>query len=319
MKIYLPNSAFLGNIDSFLKSVDMSENGKLEISMDDKWVSVHPMVLSMTAALGLKCGRENITFLKNEVKSGHYLERMRLFDLLGIESKRKIQEHESAGRFVPLTKITTDEDLTKFITEVIPLLHLPPEQTQPVRYVVSELTRNVFEHSGSKIGAVVCAQYYKKINMIRLGIADVGVGVKKTIAVSHLANTDLEAVGLALTPGITGTTKKIGGTDFNVGAGLFFIRSIAKVNRNYFVIYSGNAMYKLLKAKGEKAHLWTDPFRDRHSKREDLPYWQGTVVGVDISLGDNQTFSELLGTISQAFSKSIRERKKDYYRKARFI
>ena len=35
--------------------------------------------------------------------------------------------------------------------------------------------------------------------------------------------TDIDAIKLALTPGISGTTRQEGGTDDNAGAGLFFI------------------------------------------------------------------------------------------------
>ena len=130
---------------------------------------------------------------------------------------------------------------------MIPLLHLEPEQAQTIGYVVSELVRNVIEHADAQNGAVICAQYYKKSNSIRIGIADTGFGIKKTINQSYLAKNDLEAIGLALRPGITGTTKKEGGTEQNAGAGLFFIKSIATVNRDFFIIYSGRGFYKLLK------------------------------------------------------------------------
>ncbi|MEA1929562.1 MAG: hypothetical protein U9M92_01575 [Patescibacteria group bacterium] len=44
--------------------------------------------------------------------------------------------------------------------------------------------------------------------MIRIGIADTGLGIKRTINKSYNAADDLEAIKLALVPGITGTTKK---------------------------------------------------------------------------------------------------------------
>ena len=53
------------------------------------------------------------------------------------------------------------------------------------------------------------------------------------------------------------------------------------------MIYSGDAMYKLLKSRPLKKRLYADPFKDRHSKGEDFPVWKGTVVGIDISL-DNE-------------------------------
>ena len=53
---------------------------------------------------------------------------------------------------------------------------------------------------------------------------------------SHFITSDKEAIQLALMPGITGTTRREGGTGINAGAGLFFIKSIAKINRDFFVV-----------------------------------------------------------------------------------
>lgn len=317
MKIHLPNSAFIGNIDPFLKKIDFSNPEKLEITANDKWISVHPVVLSITAALGLTIKPENIDYKKLTATSAHYLERMGLFKFLGINSGMKIEKHESAGRFIPLTQINNSDELTKFITEMIPLLHLEPLQADSIKYVVSELARNVLEHSQSKIGAIISAQYYKKSNRIRIGIADTGVGIKNTIQKSHHVKSDLDAIRLALTPGITGTTKKEGGTEFNAGAGLFFIKSIAKVNHDFFMIYSGNTMYKL--QTKQKPKLFADPFKDRHSAKTDYPYLQGTIVGIDISLNDNKEFSELLNLIRDIYSKTVRERKKARYKRPKFV
>ncbi|MBI5332288.1 MAG: hypothetical protein HZB65_01830 [Candidatus Aenigmarchaeota archaeon] len=122
-------------------------------------------------------------------------------------------------------------------------------------------------------------------------------------------------------PGITGTTKRIRGTEFNAGAGLFFTKSIVQINREFFMIYSGNTMYKLLKSKPVKKHiiLHSDPFLDRHSKGEDFPAWRGTVIGIDISLDIAQEFSELLESIRKTYIKTIKERKKEKYKKPRFV
>lgn len=319
MKIHLPNSAFLGNIDPFLKAIDTSNPNRLEITSNKKWISVHPVVLAIVAALGLSVKPENIKCEHMEATSKHYLKRMNLFDILQIDSGINITEHEPAGRFIPVTQIKTSENLTDFITNVIPMLHLQPNQVEPIRYVLSELTRNVFEHAESPIGAILCAQYYKASNTIRIGIVDRGIGIKQTIQETHRAKTDLEAIRLALTPGITGTTKRIGGTDYNAGAGLFFIKSIATVNRDFFVMYSGNSMYKLLRYPSNRApRLNSDPFKDNHSSGEKFPNWQGTIVGVDITLDNREEFSILLNAIRETYSKAVKERRKEHF-KAKFI
>lgn len=319
MKIHIPNSAFLGNIDPFLRMFDTSSPEILEITANKQWISIHPMVIAMIAALGLSLKPKQVRSEEIEAKSKHYLKRMGLFDFLQIDSRIKIIEHEPAGRFIPLKQITNSEKLTEFITDVVPLLHLSSKHAEPIRYILSELMRNVFEHANSKIGVIMCAQYYKKSNTIRIGIVDRGVGILKTISALHRTKTDLEAIRLALTPGITGTTKRIGGTDYNAGAGLFFIKSIATVNKDFFVIYSGNSMYKLLKANNKKGiRLHADPFKDKHSKGKDFPYWQGTAVGIDINLDSTEEFSLLLDLIRKSYSKAVKEQRKAFH-KAKFI
>lgn len=292
----------------------------LEITANQKWISVHPVVLSMIAALGVSIKASKIRFERLEAKSKHYLLRMGLFKILNVSSDINIVEHEPAGRFIPITQIRTSSELTKFITEMIPLLHLEPEQAKTIGYIVSELGRNVIEHANSMYGAFLCAQYYTKSNTIRIGIADRGVGIKTAINQSYSVKTDLEAIQLALWPGITGTTRREGGTEQNAGAGLFFIKSIAGVNRDFFIIYSGDAFYKLLrKPSTSRLNLRADPFKERHSTDDDLPYWGGTVVGIDINLDQTKEFSFLLDAIRKTYTSAIRERRKSRYRKPRFI
>lgn len=319
MKIHIPNSVWLGNIDPFLKGFAPTNPDQLKITFNKKWMSIHPMVLAMIAALGIKADPSKIECEKLEATSKHYLERMRLFNFLHVKSGITMTEHEPAGRFVPLTQIKDSAALTKFITEVTPLLHLEPKHAEPIRYIMTELIRNVLEHSLSLYGAIVSAQYYKKSNTVRIGIVDTGIGIWKSINQSHNPKNDMEAIRLALTPGITGTTKREGGTEQNAGAGLFFIKSIASVNSDFFVIYSGKAMYKLLKRKGKKIELHADPFEDRHSKKNDLPSWEGTAVGIDLSLDTTQEFSLLLKLLGKTLNEAIKKRKKARYKKPRFI
>jgi anti-sigma regulatory factor (Ser/Thr protein kinase) len=325
MRVHLPNSAFLGNINAFFRSADFSDSDHLHITANEKWISVHPVILCMIASLGtevrsvskaefpIKCERFTAT-------SKHYFERMGLFSFLQLNSEMDITEHESSGRFIPLTQIRDSKTLSKFIEDINPLLHLDEQHVQPIKYIMSELIRNVLEHSGSSHGAFVAAQYYKKTNTIRIGIVDSGVGIKKTIGRSHIVKDYLDAIRLALTPGITGTTSKEGGTDYNAGAGLFFTKSISKINRDLFVLYSGDTLYKLLKVKeGQKVVLNSDPLEDRHSKESGLPYWKGTVIGIDMTLDENEEFTTLLDTIREIYTLSVRNRREAKRKKPKFI
>jgi anti-sigma regulatory factor (Ser/Thr protein kinase) len=321
MRVHIPNSAFLGNLDAFLALFDPSIPDRLDVTTNDRWMSIHPVVLAMIGALGLTVSSKNITFDDITTKSGHYLETMGLFDLLKIPSPMQVTRHEAAGKLIPLTEIVDSPGLQRLITDMVPLLHLPPEKADSLRYILSELVRNVFEHSMSKYGAVVAAQYFKKTNTVRIGVADTGVGIWQTIHESHGARTDLDAIKLALTPGITGKTAREGGTESNAGAGLFFVRSIAKINRDFFVIYSGKGFYKLLKPdKGAKRLiLYADPNREKHSERDDLPSWGGTVVGIDLSLDETSELNELLNLIGSTYSSAIQERRRQRFKQPRFV
>lgn len=315
MRLHLPNSAFLGNIDPFIESLDL-EGETLHITANKRWISVHPVVLAMAAALGKEA--KSVTCEPLEATSAHYLERMGLFKEAGISSGITITSHEAAGRFIPLTIVKDSKGLQAFLTEMLPLLHLEKRHAEPIKYVVSELIRNVLEHAETGMGAIACAQYYKSSNTIRLGIVDRGIGIRQSIRQSHPAEDDLAAIRLALTPGITGTTALEGGTEYNAGAGLFFIKSLATINKDHFFLYSGDAFYKLLKSAAKQPQLHSDPFHDRHTTKSAMPRWRGTVVGIDLQLDETAEFTHLLDMIRETYTKSIRERKQQK-REARFL
>ena len=311
MKIHIPNSAFLGNIDSFLRSFDPADPSTLEITSNPNWISIHPVVLSLIAALGLTVKPPKIKIDDLVAVNAHYLKTMGLFNILNVPCSLSSQQHAPDGRYIPLTQIDTSDQLATFISDMIPLLH-QPEHAKTIGYIISELGRNVLEHALAKNGAIMCAQYFVKSNTIRIGIADTGLGIKKTINQSHAAGSDKEAIRLALWPGITGVTRKAGGNEQNAGAGLFFVRAIANTNRDHLILYSGKAFYKLKKTKeGKKTRLNADPFKDRHSISTDLPYWQGTAVGIDIALDKTQEYSRLLKAIHEIYYE-LRKTKTDY-------
>ncbi len=323
MKATLSNSDYIGNVDRFIDSLDFTDETKLTIHSHPKWVSVHPAILTLLASMGKKVGKNNVKFDNLTATSGAYLDRMGLFNFTDQPSPYTITKKEAAGRFIPLHIIKNSTEQSKFITDMIPLLHLPSEKTDVIKYTIGELIRNVLEHSQSKDGAIVAAQYYKNSNTIRIGICDTGVGIRISLLkfwASH-ARTDLEAIKWALTPGISGTTRKEGGTEDNAGAGLFIIKSIAKVARNYFMIYSGSGIYKLLlhDKRVENPRIQTDPNDDRHSERDSAPYFQGTLVAIDLSLNNRSEFTDLLSAIREVYGKAIRDRKKRKFKEPKFI
>ena len=321
MRIYLSNQGNLRNIQTFLRSIDWSDEAKLEIATHDKWITVHPANLALTAALAIKVGKSNAEIVGNVPSTGAYLDRMGLYRLVNTPSPFTYHKNEPAGRFVPLTVVKTAQDQSQFIAEMIPLLHLSEKDTRITKYIIGELVRNVLEHAMAPNGAIVVAQYYKKTNRVSLAICDTGIGIWKSMNHIWHPRDDLEALRLSLTPGITGTTHKEGGTSENAGAGLFFIKSIAKLTRNYFTIYSGKAEYTLLKNRTDQKSiaLHTDPFRDNCRYTNDLGDFSGTLVAVDITLDNTPEFKAVMSHINEVYGEAIHERKKFKYRRPNFI
>lgn len=322
MKLFLSNQGNLRNFRSFVYSIDLSHSKTLKISTHDRWVTVHPANLVLAAALAIKVGKDNTEIVGKVPETGRYLDRMGLYDLTKTISPFVYHKKEEAGRFVPIQVIKTARDQSNFITNMIPLLHLSEKNATVVKYVIGELVRNVLEHAFTENGAIVAAQYYKKTNRVSIGICDTGIGIWKSMKAHWHPATDTAAIKLALTPGITGTTRKEGGTSENAGAGLFFIKSIAKMTRNYFVIYSGKAEFTLLKYKKRikgMPRLYANPDRDAHNETNTAPDFGGTLVAVDISLNETQEFNELVTNIGEVYDTAIRERKRVKYKKPRFI
>ncbi len=319
MRVTLPNSANLQNITGLLKAWDLSDPSTLHFSMHERWVAVHPVVLAMTACLATKFRFEGgvVTGQVEKVPTLAYLIRMGLFDFLQIDPGKSIVSHEESGRFIPLTQIQNNDDLKQAITNLVPLLHAPPAVADPIRYVFSEMVRNALEHSQSPVGAFVCAQYYRESKRIAIGIADAGRGIPSSMRRSHKFQDSRAALSLALQPGITGTTSRIGGNEFNAGAGLFFTKSISVLSRNRFILYSSDSMFRLMQTrKRYEPVLYADPKYDPHSFVE-APQWNGTIVGIDLNIERGIEFALLLEQIRKAYFIDVKKRK-DYSAKIRF-
>lgn len=159
MKATLSTSDYLRNSDRFINGLDFSDTSIFTIYSHPKWLNVHPAILTLLASMAMKVGKDNVKLDNLTASSGAYLDRMGLFDFTNQKSPYNIKKKEEAGRFIPLTIIKNSTEQSRFITDMIPLLHLPAHKTDAIKYTVGELIRNVLEHSESKDGAIVAAQY----------------------------------------------------------------------------------------------------------------------------------------------------------------
>jgi anti-sigma regulatory factor (Ser/Thr protein kinase) len=216
---------------------------------------------------------------------------MKVFPHLGVQFDPGVVEHEEAGRFLPVTQIRRQEDATAVIANISAILHLEndPESLAAVQYCISELLRNVLEHSNSPDGAFVSAHRFveKGPHRVTIAVADCGQGIAAHLSNTHaeVAEDDELALGLAMQLGVTGAKRGMYGTPENAGAGLFITRCIAKGTGGYFLLLSGRAAYRLRRARSndDMIVLYADPYDDNRGDRWrfDKP-WQGTVAVVEI-------------------------------------
>lgn len=322
-ELYIPNSIALRNFDSIFSNntFDFTDK-KVRISFHSNYVAMHPIGLAFYAALG-DCFRLNqiksTARINYKIRSIPYLQRMGLFRALGYSNPLSIEEHEESGRFIPLRKIRTSDDLDKLIKEIDPILHTTRENSRVIKHVFSELLRNVLEHSKCPLGGNVCATYNGKSKKISIGISDAGIGIFESIRQHHNVINHKAAIISALTPGISGTTSRLGGTEENAGAGLFFTKCIAQSTRNHFLLYSGNSYFKLKTTPTHKTiNFNADPTQDLANIKDGLLPFTGTLLGIDIFIEDTAAFNNLMYKIGNAYQVGVKKAKKNFYKRIKF-
>jgi anti-sigma regulatory factor (Ser/Thr protein kinase) len=288
----VPTGASLHAARSFLDRNNIFQPGRVAtLRLNRRWMHLEPMALVVIAAWGAWCKRNGMPIrVQNLTRRADYAWRMGLFEHLGVDYNPQRQEHEEAGRFLPLTNVRTNDDARAVIADVSALLHLDrdPESLAAARHCISELLRNVLEHSASPDGAFVCAHNYSERDprRVSLAVADCGVGIAEHLAnvYPELRGKDERALVHSMLPGVTGAVRGPYGTSENAGAGLFITRSIAKGTGGYFLALSGGACYRLRRAtQTDQAMLFPDPLLDRHDLWSIVPGWQGTVVAIEIN------------------------------------
>lgn len=316
------SNATLQDARSFLSASDYFDlaDPSAQLVFNPKWMHGEPFAIAMIAAWAGWCAQHHLPLtVQNLTRSADYFWRMKLFDYLpGVFYRPSRIEHEEAGRFMSIKQVQNAVQAREVIANISALLHLTdnPEGLAAVQYCISELIRNVLEHSESAEGAYVCAHNFSntKTPRVAIGVADCGTGVAHHLARAHpeALESDIKALQLALQPGVTGAVAGAYGTPDNAGAGLFITRSIAKGTGGYFLIYSGAAVYRLRRASVKaQAKLFADAFQEEHHDLWALKNrWQGTVVALEIRTDRILDFDSYFGWIRKHMSEQIREPRK---------
>ena len=154
------------------------------------------------------------------------------------------------GRTVRLKRVFTEEDVHPVSKAIADLLagtaHVAAQQT--IQYVMTELLRNVIQHSDDPQGAVVGAQLndrglHQDRPVFQVVVVDTGRGIRASLSRTHTdVDDDKVALERSLWPYVSGAFApgRSGGLE-NAGLGLFYVSEFAKALDGRMLLASGGA------------------------------------------------------------------------------
>jgi hypothetical protein len=119
-------------------------------------------------------------------------------------------------------------------------------------FALNEIAQNVSDHAHARGGAVAIAEVTREGSELEVAIADHGIGVRASLArnPSHHIASDLDALRIAVTPGLTGDPERPG-----AGLGLYLTRLLLRDNRGALIMRSGTAQLEAGEAFTESLAL----------------------------------------------------------------
>jgi hypothetical protein len=313
--ITVPTTVVLLQPEEFLLGAEwkLQRDVQVTVRFEGGQGEIEPWALAALSAFALACRRHDMSIEVTGLDNASEPLRMGVAKFFGLGEDAEV---EPAGRYIPLRQIKGTNDLGLLFADIVPLLHLDdrPEQAQAVQYTVSEMVRNVLEHSRSPEGAVVAAELYpasgERQARVSIGIADCGAGIWRSLSRNFPEVTsDREALLIAMRPGTTGAVASYYGTSDNAGAGLFYTRRLATTADGHFGLMSGDALLRSSPA---------DEGRADEELVRDVSIYPGTVVAVEIGIEEPFEWAAFLQETGDAFVAMATRSAKRAAHRARF-
>jgi hypothetical protein len=215
-----------------------------------------------------------------------YLQRMNVLKACGVDMPENFVRHQSKGRFVPVTLI--DVDVTELGRQMAGCLAPGGEDyDHPMaglydlsNYVITEIANNTRQHS-SGLG-YVAAQLTRVEGMVRISLADNGVGILRSLQLVEFPGSDrmsdMDAIQKALEPRVS---SKAG--DPNEGVGLTLVANLTRLARGWLTIISGTGVVSILRDGRTIVGALPDNGR-----------YQGTFVGGIFPQDTTRDFAQLI-------------------------
>ncbi len=294
--ITLPRTVYDFNAGDFLTALVTPSDERGPISVDFKATTflVPIATVGLLAAVKRWHSQGRAVFFTNclECACFAYLQRMNLFQEAGILIPEAFERHQST-QFVELKCIDTTLGNVGPLSTSIAACAFPsladsddPEITGPfdvVEYASSELILNVQQHSRG-VG-YVSAQVYPSSGLVRIAIADSGMGIRQSFEETHppgwhSSYDDLDALTFALKPRVSSKmhlqASSYGNAQTNAGVGLSILKELAKLTDGIFTLASGNGFH-------QENHNQFSPFSPLITKHRLPNPFLGTLCSLELS------------------------------------
>jgi hypothetical protein len=263
--VRLPEQVEGKDLLRLIRNLGAAGNGSGGILVDFervRWIVPAGMVALATAMRGWHDAGRSVT-LRNldECPVRQYLQRLDFFAACGITADEPFRRHDPGNRFVTLQEVS-NKARTNVERVSYDVAHCVAgeeeddvdwESGEPgaygfVEFAVSELARNVLQHSRG-IG-FVAAQHYPTTDLVHFAIADNGIGIRESFRGStHAARitSDLDAVLKALEPFVSSKTENLPawGERVNEGVGLPMLKELCASAGGKLLVISGRGVYTL--------------------------------------------------------------------------
>jgi len=263
--LLIPRSVYENRLPAFLELLGKYPDDQ-QIDVDwaeNKTLIPGAMVALLCAIAGWNQQGKRVQFLNlKQCPALTYIQRMNFLQQCGIDIPEEFTRRDGTGRFVEITRIGRGGEInpgplaTKVAECIVPDLAnaVDPEKTGPldcIEFSISELATNVVQHSRGH--GYVFAQYSPHTDMVRIGIADCGIGVQASFEVSGSPHwqpgmSDLEAIEKAITPRVSSKNHIVGAWNsgpVNAGVGLTLLKELTIQVQGSFLICSGHGIYSL--------------------------------------------------------------------------
>jgi len=208
-----------------------------------------------------------------------YLQRIDFLSQLGVEIPENFVRHSTADRFVPVRTLSfangsVDRTASEITRCTLPNAPMDDDVYRLLQYAAGELLSNAKYHSAGR--AFVCAQFFPARNLVRIAVADDGIGIRGSfLNTSREAEADTpdNAIRLALLPKVSSALLRPNLNPYagqnHKGVGLSITRILAKESYGQLSIATEDG--------------WFDEIRgEEQTRHREAVFFPGTLVAVSL-------------------------------------